>query len=46
VVIPTDGLPMNPLDGQHYDLTGYKQWAERGVGLLRMNGLAPWMSAP
>ena len=24
VLIPTDGLPMNPLDGQHYDLTGYK----------------------
>ena len=46
VLIPTDGLPMNPLDGQHYDLTGYKQWAERGFGLLKMNGLAPWMSAP
>jgi hypothetical protein len=42
VVIPTDGLPMNPLDGQHYDLTGYKLWAERGVALLKMNGWTPW----
>jgi hypothetical protein len=46
VLIATDGLPMNPLDGQHYDLTGYKMWAERGFALLKMNGLAPWMSAP
>ena len=30
VVIPTDGLPINPLDGHHYDLTGHKLWAERG----------------
>jgi hypothetical protein len=37
---------MNPLDGQHYDLTGYKMWAERGIGLLKMNGLAPWATAP
>ena len=42
VVIPTDGLPINPLDGHHYDLTGHKLWAERGHALLRMNGLAPW----
>jgi hypothetical protein len=42
VLIPTAGLPMNPLDGQHYDLTGYKLWAERGLGLLRMNGWSPW----
>jgi hypothetical protein len=42
VLIPTDGLPMNPLDGQHYDLTGYKMWAERGFALLKMNGLMPW----
>jgi carbohydrate esterase-like sialic acid-specific acetylesterase len=42
LVIPTDGLPMNPLDNQHYDLTGYKMWAERGVALLKMNGWAAW----
>ena len=42
VVIPTDGLPMNPLDGHHYDLTGHKLWGERGIALLRMNALAPW----
>ena len=41
-LIPTDGLPMNPLDGHHYDLTGHKLWAERGVSLLKMKGLAPW----
>jgi hypothetical protein len=42
VVIPTDGLPMNPLDGQHYDLTGYKMWAERGFDLLKEKGWTPW----
>ena len=42
LVIPTDGLPMNPLDGQHYDLTGYKLWGERGVALLKMQSWAPW----
>jgi hypothetical protein len=42
VLIATDGLPMNPLDGQHYDLTGYKLWAERGFALLKMNGWMPW----
>jgi hypothetical protein len=44
VVIPTDGLAINPLDGHHFDLTGHKGWAERGIALLRMNGLAPWAS--
>jgi hypothetical protein len=42
VLIPTDGLPTNPRDGYHYNLTGHKMWAERGLGLLKMNGWAPW----
>jgi hypothetical protein len=42
VLIPTDGLPINPRDGHHYDLTGHKLWAERGIALLRAAGLAPW----
>jgi hypothetical protein len=42
VVIPTDGLPVNPLDNQHFDLTGHKLWAERGFALLKMNGWTPW----
>ena len=42
VLIPTDGLPMNPLDGQHHDLTGYKLWAERGLAVPKMNGWTPW----
>jgi hypothetical protein len=42
VLIPTDGLPMNPLDDQHYDLTGYKMWAERGFSLLKMKGWMAW----
>ncbi|HEY0706174.1 MAG TPA: sialate O-acetylesterase [Polyangia bacterium] len=42
LLIPTMGLPLNPLDGQHYDLTGYKLWAERGIELLKMNGWMSW----
>jgi hypothetical protein len=42
VLIPSDGLPINPLDGHHYDLTGHKLWAERGIELLEAKGLAPW----
>lgn len=42
VVIPTEGLPINPLDGHHYDLTGHKLWAERGLALLKMKGWIPW----
>ena len=42
LVIPTEGLPINPLDGHHYDLTGHKLWAERGFTLLEMNGWMPW----
>jgi hypothetical protein len=41
-LIPSTGLPINPLDGHHYDLTGHKMWAERGVALLKTNGWAPW----
>jgi hypothetical protein len=39
-IIPTDGLPMS--DDHHFDLVGYKQWAERAFAILRNNGWAPW----
>jgi hypothetical protein len=42
VLIPSEGLPINPLDGHHYDLAGHKMWAERGIGLLKARGWAPW----
>jgi hypothetical protein len=42
VLIPTDGLPLNPRDNQHFDLTGHKLWAERGFDLLKKNGWTPW----
>jgi hypothetical protein len=42
VLIPSDGLPINELDGHHYDLAGHKMWAERGIGLLKTKGWAPW----
>ncbi len=46
LLIPSDGLPINPLDGHHYDLTGHKLWAERGIALLKKNGWAPWATTP
>jgi hypothetical protein len=39
-IIPTDGLPMQ--DDHHYDLTGHKLWAERGMRLLVDDGWGPW----
>jgi hypothetical protein len=42
VLIPTEGLPINALDGHHYDLEGHKLWAERGMALLKMKGWMPW----
>jgi hypothetical protein len=39
-LIPTDGLPIQ--DEHHYNLQGHKIWAERGLGLLRQKGWAPW----
>jgi hypothetical protein len=42
VLIPTENLPMT--DDHHYNLTGYKQWAERGFDLLVKDKLLPWMT--
>jgi hypothetical protein len=39
-IIPSDMLPMT--DDHHYDLTGYKLWAERGIEILNAKGWAPW----
>jgi hypothetical protein len=40
VLIPTEMLPMS--DDHHYDLAGYKQWAERGFELMKAANLLPW----
>jgi hypothetical protein len=39
-IIPTDGLPMS--DNHHFNLAGYKMWAERAFAIIRLNGWAPW----
>jgi hypothetical protein len=40
-LIPTEMLPVVP-DDHHYDLLGYKLWAERGFAILTRNGWARW----
>ena len=39
-IIPTDMLGMH--DDHHFDLSGQKVWAERGVAILREKGWLPW----
>ncbi len=39
-LIPSEGLPMS--DDHHYNLVGYKLWAERGFQIMRMKELVPW----
>jgi hypothetical protein len=39
-IVPTDMLPMS--DDHHFDLNGYKLWAERAFGLIQQGGWAPW----
>jgi hypothetical protein len=41
-IIASDGLPMS--DDHHYNLVGYKMWAERGFAILKMSGWIPWAS--
>ena len=31
-------------DDHHFDLTGYKQWAERAFGLMKQQGWLDWAS--
>jgi hypothetical protein len=40
-VIPTEDLPILRND-HHYDLTGYKQWAERGLAIMNDKAWIPW----
>jgi len=40
VIVPTDMLPMS--DDHHFDLTGYKLWAERAFALMKQAGWTPW----
>ncbi len=44
LIIPTDGLPMS--DNHHFDLAGYKQWAERAFALMHQAGWTPWATSP
>jgi hypothetical protein len=41
-IIPTDMLPMS--DNHHFDLTGYKLWAERAFDLIKEGGWGAWIS--
>lgn len=43
-VIPTTGLPME--DDRHLNMTGHKMWAERGYGIMKDMGWAPWATMP
>ena len=43
-VIPTNGLPME--DDRHLNMSGHKMWAERGYGLMKAMGWAPWATLP
>jgi hypothetical protein len=36
----TNGTPM--ADNHHFDLTGQKMWAERGIQIMRDRGWFPW----
>jgi hypothetical protein len=40
VIVPTDGLPMS--DDHHFDLTGYKLWAERAFASMNDAGWLTW----
>ena len=42
-LIPSEGLPMS--DDHHYNLVGYKMWAERGFAIMKMKDLIPWATA-
>jgi hypothetical protein len=39
-IIPTDGLPMS--DDHHFNLVGYKMWAERAFAIINQSSWAPW----
>jgi Carbohydrate esterase, sialic acid-specific acetylesterase len=42
-IIPCEMLPMS--DDHHYDLNGYKLWAERAFALMQMNGWTTWAAS-
>src|SRR6185436_7199299 len=39
-LIPTDGTPL--IDDHHFDMTGQKLWADRGIQLMIQRGWFPW----
>jgi hypothetical protein len=42
-IIPSEGLPMS--DDHHYNLVGYKMWAERGFKILKDAGWITWSAS-
>ena len=43
VIVPTEDLPMS--DDHHFDLVGYKMWAERAFTLMKQNEWLPWAAS-
>jgi hypothetical protein len=39
-IIPTNGTPL--IDDHHFDMTGHKLWADRGIQLMIQHGWFPW----
>ena len=39
-IIPTDGTPL--IDDHHFDMTGHKLWADRGIQIMIQRGWFPW----
>jgi len=42
VLVPTDNLEMQ--DDHHFDMQGHKDWADRAIMRMRLNGWFPWGS--
>jgi hypothetical protein len=39
-IIPTNGTPL--IDDHHFDMTGHKLWADRGIQIMIQRGWFPW----
>src|SRR5439155_18938636 len=39
-LVPTNGTPL--IDDHHFDMTGQKPWADRGIQLILDRGWFPW----
>jgi hypothetical protein len=41
-LIPTDMIPLNPGDDHHFNMTGQKMWADRGIQIMIDKGWFPF----